>query len=153
MATGWQIGTLALVALGAVILVLALFSWFPFQDDELGTPEPGSAVPAIADGDWFGFVTVGRDESDAITLGVDLAEMLTGQKAHDAAVEAGVITDSVATGNRGWGIDSAACSPGWAPHVRPQPARRRAGRRPRRVAPRAAAPSAFSTTPLRPRAA
>ncbi len=51
-------------------------------------PEP---TPAIADGDWFAWVTVGEDESGAMTIGVDLAEMLTGQAARDAAVQDGVI--------------------------------------------------------------
>jgi hypothetical protein len=36
---------------------------------------------------------VGEDETGEVTLGVDLAEMLTGQAAHDAAVEAGVISE------------------------------------------------------------
>lgn len=36
-------------------------------------------------------VTVGEDESGSMTLGVDVAEMLSGQEAHDAAVEDGVI--------------------------------------------------------------
>jgi hypothetical protein len=51
-------------------------------------PEP---APAIADGEWFAMVTVGEDESGSMTLGVDLAEMLTGEEAREAAVEDGVI--------------------------------------------------------------
>lgn len=51
-------------------------------------PEP---TPAIADGEWFAMITVGDDESGSMTLGVDLAEMLTGQEAREAAIEDGVI--------------------------------------------------------------
>jgi hypothetical protein len=45
----------------------------------------------IPDGTWFGFVTVGEDESGAITVGVDLADMLSGEEARAAAVEDGQI--------------------------------------------------------------
>lgn len=47
----------------------------------------------IADGEWFAMVTVGTDESEVMTLGVDLAEMLTGEEARLAAVEDGVIAE------------------------------------------------------------
>lgn len=47
----------------------------------------------IADGEWFAMVTVGTDESEEMTLGVDLAEMLTGEEARLAAVEDGVIAE------------------------------------------------------------
>lgn len=53
-------------------------------------PEP---TPTIEDGDWFAWVTNGEDESRAMTIGVDLAEMLTGRAAHDAAVQDGVINE------------------------------------------------------------
>lgn len=93
--TKWLIGALAVLAMGVVALVLGVLSWLPFQRqvDEVPqapTPEPTPAA-AIPDGDWFGLVTVGRDESGTITLGVDLAKMLNGHAAHDAAVKAGVI--------------------------------------------------------------
>jgi hypothetical protein len=45
----------------------------------------------LPDGTWFAFVTVGKDESGAITLGVDLADMLSGEEARDAAFEDGEI--------------------------------------------------------------
>lgn len=54
-------------------------------------PEP---TPAITDGEWFAMVTVGEDESGSMTLGVDLAEMLTGEEAREAAVEDGVISEN-----------------------------------------------------------
>lgn len=47
----------------------------------------------IADGEWFAMVTVGTDESEEMTLGVDLAEMLTGEEARLAALEDGVIAE------------------------------------------------------------
>jgi hypothetical protein len=62
-------------------------------DDDTGatpTTQPVTAQP-IADGEWFSFVTVGEDETGAITLGVDVAEMLTGDEAKAAAVADGVI--------------------------------------------------------------
>jgi len=59
-----------------------------------GTADGTTTVPAMApidDGTWFAFVTVGEDESGAMTLGVDLAEMLTGEQARAEAVADGVI--------------------------------------------------------------
>ena len=47
----------------------------------------------IADGTWFAFVTVGEDETGEITLGVDLAEMLSGEEARAAAVEDALIAE------------------------------------------------------------
>lgn len=56
------------------------------------TTQPSGEQP-LADGEYFAYVTVGEDESGAITLGVDLAEMLTGEEARLAAIEAGVIEE------------------------------------------------------------
>lgn len=56
-----------------------------------GTTTTVTEVRPIADGTWFAYVTVGEDESGEMTLGIDLAEMLTGEEARAAAVEAGVI--------------------------------------------------------------
>lgn len=56
------------------------------------TPETPEE-PALADGDYFAYITVGRDQSDEITLAVDLAEMLTGEEARQAAIDAGVIEE------------------------------------------------------------
>lgn len=91
----WLIGLAALLAVGLVILVLGFLSLLPFQveaGEPVDDPKPEPTVAALPDGEWFALITVGRDESDIITIGVDLAEMLTGQEAHDAAVEAGFIT-------------------------------------------------------------
>ena len=41
----------------------------------------------------FAFVMAGKDETGAHSMGVDLAEMLTGEEARDAAVEDGVIEE------------------------------------------------------------
>lgn len=85
---------LAVVGVGLGVIALLL----PVRTDTGSGPDPTivtepPVVPAIPDGEWFGLVTVGEDEVGAVTLGVDLAEMLTGQAAHDAAVEAGVIAE------------------------------------------------------------
>jgi hypothetical protein len=53
------------------------------------TETPGE--PALPDGEYLAFVTVGKDETGEIVLGVDVAEMLTGEEARQAAVDAGVI--------------------------------------------------------------
>lgn len=92
--TKWIVGILGVFAVLALSAALGVISIFPVERVVTGNPDP---VPTegdapIADGEWFGFVTVGEDESGVITLGVDLAEMLSGSAAHDAAVEAGIIT-------------------------------------------------------------
>lgn len=51
------------------------------------------AVQPIEDGTWFAMVTVGEDETGEMTLGLDLAEMLTGEEARQAAIEDGVISE------------------------------------------------------------
>lgn len=98
--TKWIIGALVALGLSAVAAgwgVVALF--VPVRSDtDSGDRGPtvvteGSEAP-IVDGDWFGLVTVGGDETGRLTLGVDLAEMLSGPAAHEAAVEAGVITSA-----------------------------------------------------------
>lgn len=55
------------------------------------TIEPGE--PALEDGTWFAYVTVGEDGDGAMTLGIDLAEMLSGEEARGAAVEDGAIAE------------------------------------------------------------
>lgn len=94
--TKWLIGILGILALGGLALALGVLSLFPTNveiDPTPVDPTPEPVEAAIPDGDWFGLVTVVRDSQGKITLGVDLAEMLTGQEAHDAAVDAGVITE------------------------------------------------------------
>jgi len=58
-----------------------------------GTTTTVTSEQAIADGTWFAFVTVGEDETGEMTLGVDLAEMLSGEEARAAAVDDGVIAE------------------------------------------------------------
>lgn len=71
------------------MLSLTLSSCGVFSSDTTEpAPEP---VAAIADGEWFAMVIVGEDETAEMTLGVDLAEMLSGQAAIDAAIEDGFI--------------------------------------------------------------
>lgn len=96
--TKWVIGVLAFLAVSVVAVGLGVLAFLvPVRvDTDSGGPAPvveESPVAPIPDGEWFGFVTVGEDETGQVTLGIDLAEMLSGQAAHDAAVEAGVIRD------------------------------------------------------------
>lgn len=85
----WAIGTVAIVA--AAIGLAASLSVFPFERE--AEAEPPKPTPALADGVYFAFVTAGEDETGAHTMGVDLAEMLTGEEARRAAVEDGVIEE------------------------------------------------------------
>lgn len=55
------------------------------------TTSPGSAL--LAAGTRFAMVTVGEDETGVVTLGVDLAELLSGEEAKRAAVEDGFIAE------------------------------------------------------------
>lgn len=80
-----------LVALLAIVLVTA---GCVTQEVSVPTSEPTpQPVPGLPDGDWFAMVTVGEDETGEMTLGVDLAEMLTGEEAIEAAVEDGAISE------------------------------------------------------------
>lgn len=62
---------------------------------EAGDPQPSTTTTTtlidhpIPDGEWFAWITVQNEK----TIWVDRAEILTGQEAHEAAVEAGVITE------------------------------------------------------------
>lgn len=91
----WVLG----IIIGALVLIvggvaLGIISIIPVRvvSDGAGDPVP-TEIAAIADGDWFAFVSVGEDETGAVVLGIDLAEMLTGEPARLAAVEAGVIAE------------------------------------------------------------
>ncbi|MEX1287946.1 MAG: hypothetical protein AB1Z57_08420, partial [Acidimicrobiia bacterium] len=90
--TKWVLGILVgfvVLSVGVVALGIGIFVPVRGAVDE---PAQGPIeTPVIADGDWFAFVTVGTDESGAIVLGVDLAELLTGEAARQAAIDAGVI--------------------------------------------------------------
>ena len=85
----WTIGILIMVA--AALGLAASLSIFPFEREAVA--EPPEPIPALADGTYFAFVTAGEDETGAQVLGVDLAEMLTGEEARLAAVEDGVIEE------------------------------------------------------------
>lgn len=83
------VGGLLVLLLGAVGGALGLF--LPDDVEVTGTgDDPVPVEDQLADGEWFGFVTVDGD-GETITFGIDVAEILTGQAAHDAAVDAGVI--------------------------------------------------------------
>lgn len=78
-------------ALAGIVLAVSLISACSSPETSDTTePEP---VPALPDGEVFAMITVGYDESGEVTLGVDLAEMLSGEKAREAAVEDGVISE------------------------------------------------------------
>ena len=74
----------------SVALALALLAVDCDPATSVSDPEP---VPALPDGEMFAMVTVGSDETGATTLGVDVAEMLSGEEARAAAVEDGVISE------------------------------------------------------------
>lgn len=94
--TKWLIGIVVFLAVAVLVAVLAVLGLiFPLTTDSgSGGPDPApQPVAPITDGEWFAYVMVGEDETGEVTLGVDLAEMLTGEEAHDAAVDAGVIEE------------------------------------------------------------
>ncbi|MGB8360138.1 MAG: hypothetical protein WCE80_01925, partial [Acidimicrobiia bacterium] len=81
--TKWIIGIVGFALAAALAAALGVISLlFPVQRVVDGSPEP-VVEASIADGDWFALVTVGEDDTGAITLEVDLADLLTGQEAHD----------------------------------------------------------------------
>ena len=82
--------SLAIVAAAAALLAgVALTD--QLGSDEPAAPEPTTpTAPSPADGEWFGFVSVTRD-GEQFVLTFDRAEMLSGEEARLAAVEAGVI--------------------------------------------------------------
>ena len=65
-----------------------LRSRFGWRDDNHSHPSSANRRRT-----WFAFVTVGKDEAGEMTLGIDLAEMLTGEEAKTAAIEDGVIAE------------------------------------------------------------
>lgn len=60
------------------------------EDPVPPTTTPTTAPASLADGEWFGFVAVVRD-GEKLILSFDDAEMLTGDDARQAAVDAGLI--------------------------------------------------------------
>lgn len=83
----WSVAVVVIVA--AALGLAASLSVFPFEREAVA--EPPEPTPALADGRYFAFVMAGRGETGAHSMGVDLAEMLTGEEARRAAVEHGVI--------------------------------------------------------------
>lgn len=88
------LSTLAVVSilvLGIVGAAIALI--LPGSRDVTGPGSTGDPTPVedhLEDGEWFGFVSF--DDRDG-SISIDPAELLTGDAAHDAAVEAGVISE------------------------------------------------------------
>lgn len=88
----------------ALVLVVGLAAVLAALDSPVGetpttstsipptTTTGGDSSPSLEDGEWFGFVTVDTG-GDIPLLVIDPAEMLTGDAAHDAAVDAGVIAE------------------------------------------------------------
>lgn len=77
------------IRIRTTILILALLVGTACGRD--AGPENPDPVPALPDGEVFAMVMVGTDESDQTTLGVDVAEMLSGEEAKEKAIEDGVI--------------------------------------------------------------
>lgn len=108
----WIIGIV--VGIGVVVVggVLAIVALIPVARVEGQSPPPTvgeEAPPAtedsppttvvepapvadLPDGKWFGFVTVNGDNGPTLVT-IDLAEILTGEEARKAAVDAGVIEE------------------------------------------------------------
>lgn len=85
----WAIGAVVLTA--AALGLAASLSVFPFEREAVA--EPPEPTTALLDGTYFAFVMAGKDETGAHSMGVDLAQMLTGEEARLAAVEDGVIEE------------------------------------------------------------
>lgn len=75
------------LAASCLVIVAATACVTTTQTDD---PHPENALP---DGKMFAFVSVGTDDSGVTTVGVDPAEMLTGEAARRKAVEDGVIAE------------------------------------------------------------
>lgn len=93
----WIIGIL--VGIGVIVVggLLAIAALIPVTRVEGQSPPPTvveEAPPAadLADGRWFGFITVNGENGPTVVT-IDLAEILTGEEARKAAVNAGVIEE------------------------------------------------------------
>ncbi len=88
---------LAATSAVAVAAVAATAVYIPVSrsaaDGAPGADPPGGVPqPALPDGELFAWVTLASNGADDhVVLRIDPAELLTGQPAHDAAVDAGVI--------------------------------------------------------------
>lgn len=77
----------------AALVSLALVVSGCIVSSESDHPTDPTPVLSPADGEMFALVTVGTDEGDAITFGIDPAQMLSGEEARQKAVEDGVIAE------------------------------------------------------------
>lgn len=84
---GWPRGAISLSIAGLSIILAACAG---VVEPEPVPPEP---VPALPDGQLFAFVTMGTDETGARTVGVDVADLLSGEEARERAIEDGVIEE------------------------------------------------------------
>jgi hypothetical protein len=88
---------MAALAVATVAMTAALAVYIPVSRSDAGDapatdPPGGIPQPALPDGEMFARVTpASRRTDDHVVLRIDPAELLTGQPAHDAAVDAGVI--------------------------------------------------------------
>lgn len=84
--------TVALALLGVLALwgAISLDADTDEEDFAAPTTAPTTAPPALADGEWFGFVSA-VGEGRTMIVSFDEAKMLTGEAARQAAVDAGVI--------------------------------------------------------------
>ncbi len=88
-------GAVAGSVLLAAILALSGESVPDGSVADAGDPPPPASSPApasvpLADGEWFGFVSVVRD-GERVFVSFDDAEMLSGEDARQAAADAGMI--------------------------------------------------------------
>lgn len=86
------------VVAGGVLAIAALIPTARVVDHSPTSPvvtaPPATEEPAasLSDGEWFGFVTIDGDNGSTVVT-IDLAEILTGEEARKAAVDAGVIEE------------------------------------------------------------
>ncbi len=99
--TKWIVGIvvgIGVVVVGGVLAIAALIPTSRVVDGSPAAPvvpaPPGTEEPAtgLSNGEWFGFVTVNGDNGSTVVT-IDLAEILTGEEARKAAVDAGVIEE------------------------------------------------------------
>lgn len=88
-----RLGVAVGIALLGAVGLLGAISLGPDGDQgDPATPTvtPTTAAPALADGEWFGFVSV-AGAGEGLIVSFDDAQMLTGEAARQAAVDAGII--------------------------------------------------------------
>jgi hypothetical protein len=85
------VATIALTACGPATVASGSPPSGPSPSTEAPSTEAPPTEAPLPDGHYFAWVTIGEDEAGAVTLGIDLADLLTGEKAREAAIDAGVI--------------------------------------------------------------